>query len=238
MEAFLNIARWLHIISGFTALLVFWIPIVTKKGRKLHIRSGWVFVMAMTSVAITAFFMGVYRLTWDAGSDPDAIPFSWFLLFIAILSGATASYGIRVLRFKRRTASHRQLIDLLFPTLLVIYSISISIYGWMIDFTLLKYFPVVGLFLGCTQLQYWLSKPKRKSHWVVEHIVGMLSCSIATVTAFTVFGAPRWLQVEVVSLIVWFLPTIIFVPLIIGFSTYYAKKFDGKIKVVKAERRL
>lgn len=219
-------------------MLVFWIPLVTKKGRKLHIRSGWVFVIAMTSVAITAFYMGVYRLAWDAGPDPDAIPFSWFLLFIAILSGATASYGIRVLRFKRRTTSHRQPIDLLFPTLLVASSIAISLYGWNIDFTLLKYFPIVGLFLGGIQLQYWLSKPKSKSHWVVEHIVGMLSCSIATVTAFTVFGAPRLLQVEAINLIVWFVPTIIFVPLIIGFSTYYSKKFDGKVNVGKVDRNI
>src|SRR5699024_10994937 len=114
--------------------------------------------------------------TWDAGSDPDAIPFSWFLIFIAILSGATAWYGVRVLRYKKRKAPNRQFINLFFPILLLGSGIAMSIYGWMIDFPLLAYFPIVGIFLGASQLQYWFSSPNRRSHWIVEHLVGMLSC--------------------------------------------------------------
>jgi uncharacterized membrane protein len=222
-----GLARWMHIIGGFVALLVLWIPLVTRKGRKWHRKSGWVFVVSMAAVSVTALFMGIYRIGWDAGTDPDAIPFSWFLIFISILSGGTAWYGIRVLRFKRRRTSHRSFVDLLFPALLLISSIGIMIYGWAIDFPLLQYFPIVGLFLGSTQLHYWISIPKVSSHWVVEHIVGMLSCSIATITAFTVFGAPRMLQIDSVNLFMWLLPTIIFVPLIIGLSIYYGRKYAG-----------
>lgn len=238
MDSFFHFARMVHIGSGFIALLVFLIPIVTKKGRKFHTRSGWIYVISMIAVSTTALYMGIYRLTWDAGPDPDAIPFSWFLIFISILSGATAWYGIRVLRYKKRTAPHRQPIDLLFPTLLLISGIAISSYGWIIAFPLLQYFPIVGLFLGATQLHYWLSSPKRKSHWIVEHIVGMLSCCIATVTAFTVFGAPKLLQVDSVSLIVWFVPTIVLVPLIIGFSTYYQRKMDGNKPMAQQTRQI
>ena len=227
MELIFDFARWLHIISGFLALLVFWIPIVTRKGKKVHRRSGWIYVVAMGCVSISALYMGVYRLAWDVAFEADGIPFSWFLIFIAILSGGAAWYGIRVLRYKNRTSPHRHTIDLLFPTLLLTSGIAITIYGWVIGFPLLQYFPIVGIFLGSIQLHYWLSSPKRKSHWIVEHIVGMLSCCIATVTAFTVFGAPRLLQVESVSLIMWLIPTIVFVPLIIGFSTFYTKKMGG-----------
>lgn len=225
MEYIFNIARWSHIIGGFVALLVFWIPIVTRKGRKLHRRSGWVFVISMASVSVTALYMGIYRIAWNSGTDPNAIPFSWFLISISILSGATAWYGVRVLRFKRRKTSHRYLIDLLFPVLLVTSSIGIMIYGWAIGFPLLQYFPIVGLFLGGTQLKYWISIPKASAHWIVEHIVGMLSCCIATITAFTVFGAPRLLQIDSVNLLMWFLPTIVFVPLIIVLTIYYGRKF-------------
>jgi uncharacterized membrane protein len=232
MQLFFDTVRWLHILSGFLALCVFWIPIVTKKGGRTHNRVGWVYVWAMASVSITALFMGIYRLTWDAGPDADAIPFSWFLIFIAILSSSTAWYGVRVLRHKRRKELHRKVIDLLFPTLLFVSGIGISVYGWIIGFPLLQYFPLLGLFLGGTQLLYWLTVPKNKSHWAVEHIVGMLSCCISTVTAFTVFGAPRLLQVEAVSLFVWFLPTLVIVPLIIGFSNVYKKKMDGRDKAV------
>ncbi|PAV29349.1 hypothetical protein CIL05_10770 [Virgibacillus profundi] len=90
---------------------------------------------------------------------------------------------------------------------------------------MLQYFPIVGVFLGGIQLHYWRSSPTRKSHWIVEHIIGMLSCCVATVTAFTVVGAPKLLQIDAVSLIVWVIPTIVFVPLIIGFTTYFTKKW-------------
>ncbi|HLR67612.1 MAG TPA: DUF2306 domain-containing protein [Virgibacillus sp.] len=228
MEGLFIFARLLHIVGGFLALFVFWLPIITRKGGKLHTQIGWIYVFAMASVSITALYMGVYRLTWEPGHDPDTTAFSWFLLFIAILSGATAWYGLRVLRYKKRKRSHRQAIDYIFPILLLTSGIAISIYGWIIHFPLLQYFPVVGIFLGATQLQYWLTSPKRKSHWIVEHIVGMLSCCIATITAFVVFGAPRLLGVDSVSLFIWFIPTIMIVPLIIGFTTYYAKKLNGK----------
>lgn len=225
MEPMFEIARWLHIVSGFLALIVLWLPMVTRKGRKLHRQTGWVFVISMTAIAVTAFYMGVYRIVWDAGTEPDSISFSWFLIFIAILSGATAWYGVRVLRFKRRETPHREPLDLFFSLLLLIASIGIIVYGWAIHFQLLQYFPIIGLFLGGSQLYYWLSKPKSMSHWVVEHIVGMLSCCIAVITAFIVFGAPRLLQVESVHLLLWFLPTIIFVPLIIVLTNYYGRKF-------------
>src|SRR5699024_11571001 len=100
-------------------------------------------------------------------------------------------YGVRVLRYKKRNELNRELSNLSFHILLLGSGIAIIIYGWTIDFPLLQYFPIVSIFLGAIQLQYWLSSPKRRSHWIVEHLVGMLSCCIATVTAFTVFGAPR-----------------------------------------------
>lgn len=46
------------------------------------------------------------------------------------------------------------------------------IYGWMIDFPLLTYFPLTGIFLGATQIQYWLSSPE------TDHI-GLLSILLA-----------------------------------------------------------
>ena len=227
MTVLFDLALWLHVIGGFTAILVLWVPILTRKGRKLHRQSGWLFVFSMATVSLTAIYMGVYRLLWTPGLEADVLSFSWFLIFIAILSGATVWYGLRVLRFKRRKESHRKAIDLLFPIALLVSSVGIMVYGWVVGIPLLQYFPIVGLFLGLTQLMYWWRVPTYRSHWVVEHIVGMLSCSIAAITAFVVFGAPRLLEIESVSLLIWFLPTIVFTPLIIIFTNYYGRKYAG-----------
>nr|WP_276531998.1 DUF2306 domain-containing protein [Brevibacillus invocatus] len=218
--------RWLHIVSGFLALCVFWIPIVTRKGGRTHHRVGWLYVIAMGIVSLTAFFMGMYRIAWDAGPDPDAIPYSWFLLFVAVLSSATAWYGIRVLYHKKRQVVHRKWSDLLFPLILFGSGIGVSLYGLVIERALLQFFPLLGIFLGGTQLLYWLTVPVKKSHWVVEHIVGMMSCCISTLTAFLVFGIPRLLQVEAASLWIWLLPTVVLLPLIFAFTNTYKRKLD------------
>lgn len=226
MQLLFDCFRWLHIIAGFAAILIFWLPIVTRKGGKVHTRSGWIYVYAMVAVSVSALYMAVYRIGFDPESTEDSIAFAWFLVFIALLSSACAWYGIRVLKYKRRKGKHRAAMDLVFPLLLLISGLGISIYGFVIDFALLKYFPLLGIFLGSTQLLYWRRSPQIKMHWIIEHIIGMLSCCIATITAFTVFGAPRLLELESVSLMVWFLPTVLIVPLIIGFTSYYKRKYN------------
>lgn len=225
--AIFDFVRILHVIGGFVALFTFWIPIVTKKGGKIHIFSGWIYVAAMSLVSISAFHMGIYRI-FDPNSTSEVFSFSLFLILISILSGSTAYYGLRVLRNKKRVDIHRNIWDLSFPLLLLISSICISIYGFIIDFPLLSWFPLLGIFLSATQLQYWLQKPKKKMHWWFEHISGMLGCSIATITAFTVFGAPRLLNIDSVSIFLWFLPTILLTPVIVGFIIYYDRKFNPR----------
>ncbi|WP_191566280.1 DUF2306 domain-containing protein [Metabacillus idriensis] len=224
---FFQLFKILHIIGGFIALFVFWIPIVTKKGGKAHRVSGWVYTSGMIVVAISAFYMGAYRIFFDQNANAELISFSWFLIFIAILSSAAAYYGIRVLRFNNRKDRHRNVLDLFYPLLLLSSGIGICIYGTVNDAPLLTWFPLVGIFLGISQLSYWLQKPKHKMHWWFEHFSGMLACCISTITAFMVFGAPRLLGIESVSILLWFLPTIVITPIIIGLSIYYRKKFKG-----------
>lgn len=223
-----DIFRMLHIISGFIALFVFWIPIVTKKGWKLHRLVGWIYVWAMALVSISAFYMGVYRVFFDSSANLELISFSWFLIFISILSAATAWYGIRVLRFKQRKERHRHPLDLFVSFLLVGSGIGISFYGLSIGSSLISFFPLLGILVGSLQLFYWLRKPKGRMHWYYEHYSGMIPCCIATVTAFTVFGAPRLLNLETSNLLLWFLPTILLVPVLIGFHIYYDKKFSNQ----------
>jgi uncharacterized membrane protein len=218
----------LHIFAGFLALVIFWIPIVTRKGGKAHNRVGWIYVYAMSIVSVSAFYMGVYRIFFDAHAEVSRISFSWFLIFIAILSGASAWYGIRVLVFKKRTGIHRNFIDLFFSLLLLISGVGIGIYGMSIGSPLITYFPLLGLLLGFIQLNYWLRPPVKRMHWYFEHFGGMIACCISTVTAFTVFGAPRLLNITSSNLLLWLLPTFVLVPVLIGFQIYYQRKFNNR----------
>src|SRR5690625_857342 len=223
MDVLFIILRVLHIIGGFVALFVFWIPLVTKKGGKIHKQIGWIFVWAMGIVSISALYMGVYRVLFDVHADAERISFSLFLIFIAVLSGATAWYGLRVLRFKLRKAIHWHFIDLFVSLLLFLSGLAIGLYGFVIKSPLISYFPLLGLFLGVIQLIYWLRKPMERMHWLYEHLSGMIACSISTVTAFTVFGAPRLMGIQTNHLFLWLMPTMILVPFIIGYQLYYKK---------------
>jgi uncharacterized membrane protein len=127
--------------------------VVTKKGGTLHVRSGWVYVIGMVIVAITAVYMAIYRII-DPTTSPVLVSFSLFLLYISILSSSTAYYGIRVLRFKTRKERHTHVGDLGFLMLLLISSIGMSIYGYIKDFPLLTRFPLLGVFLSTVQLRY------------------------------------------------------------------------------------
>lgn len=159
--------------------------------------------------------MGIYRIGFDASRNAAEKSFAFFLLFIAVLSASTAWNGIRVLRFKRRTRRRSLLsLDTGISLILVFSSIITMVIGWVNQFPLLQYFPVIGLFLGYGQLNYWLTPPQTKMHWYFEHFGNLIGCSIATITAFTVFGAPRLLNISSISIFLWFLPTIVLTPLI------------------------
>lgn len=218
-----------HITAGFLALGVFWVPLVTKKGGRAHRRAGWVFVFAMMTVAFTAFHLSFYRLFISAGRTPGEDAFSYFLLFIAVLSIATAWHGMRVLRFKKRKAVHRHPVDIGISFLLLGSGLAACLYGFVQGIALITYFPLIGVVLGSLQLYYWLRPPAERMHWIYEHLGSMIGCSIATITAFTVFGAPQLLNMEEVSLFIWILPTFLLLPLIIGFSRHYQRKFNPPV---------
>ncbi|WP_062512935.1 hypothetical protein [Halobacillus sp. KGW1] len=212
---------FLHIAAGFSALLLLWIPLFTKKGGKVHNRFGWLFVIAMTIVSVSAASLAIIRIFFQPDTSPERMAFSTFLLFISLLSATTAYYGIRVLRFKKKEAVHRHPLDLAASFSLLFGAVCCMTYGFAIGNGLISYFPIIGLFLGGSQLAYWLRPMRHKRSWIIEHLVGMLSCSISTITAFTVFGAPRLLNLDQGNFLLWLLPTMIFTPLIAYFTRKY-----------------
>uniref|UniRef100_UPI003D1CE45C hypothetical protein n=1 Tax=Kroppenstedtia sanguinis TaxID=1380684 RepID=UPI003D1CE45C len=75
--------------------------------------------------------------------------------------------------------------------MLTLSGVGISLYGNTLDSPLLTWFPLIGILLGISQLYYWLRPPAERIHWKIQHLTGLISCGIGTITAFVVFGAPR-----------------------------------------------
>jgi uncharacterized membrane protein len=218
---------YLHIAGGTAALLSMLVPMLTKKGGLTHRRAGWVFVVGMTVVSVTAFLLAGAR--WLTDPTPRGRESGAFLFFVAILTVTSVSAGVRVLRAKARTAAHRHPWDLGLPALLTASSIAAAVYGLATGNHLFTAFSIIGFLGGAGQLVYWLTPPSHPMHWWFEHMGSMLGSCIAATTAFLVVNANR-LEFDTFALVVWLTPTVIGVPTIAIWTRYYRRKFAPSVR--------
>jgi len=230
----LKMILYLHIAGGSAALLSMFIPMVTRKGGPTHRRSGWVFVAGMTIVSITALALSVARYLFDP--RPEAKAFALFLFYIAILTGAGVSSGIRALRTKDRTVARSYAWDIGLAALLTLTALAMAAYGIRSGKALFVGFSAIGLVNGAQGLKYWLRPPAHRMHWWFEHMSSMLGSCIAATTAFLVVNAPQ-AGLSRLSLIAWFAPAVIGAPAIAIWTAYYKRRFASSA-MPKAQRTM
>jgi hypothetical protein len=218
----LKMILYLHIAGGSAALLSMIIPMLTRKGGLSHRRSGWVFVGGMTIVSTTALALSVARYLFDP--RPEAKAFALFLFYIAVLTGAGVSSGIRALRTKDRTVARSHAWDIGLAALLTLTALAMAAYGIRSGKALFVGFSVIGLVNGAQGLKYWLRPPTHRMHWWFQHMSSMLGSCIAATTAFLVVNAPQ-AGLSRTSLIVWFTPALIGAPAIAIWTAYYKRRF-------------
>lgn len=217
----------LHIVGGSVALAAMVVPMLARKGGALHRRAGWVFVAGMTVVSITAFVLAGARLLFDPSLQGRTA--GAFLFYVSILTASGVSTGMRVLRVKHRTAAHRHPWDLGLPSVLLLSSVAMAVWGLTGGRTLFTAFSVIGFLTGGSQLAYWVRVPTHPMHWWFEHMGAMLGSCIAATTAFLVVNADR-LGLETFGLIAWLTPSILGAPAIALWSAYYRRKFAPSVR--------
>ena len=222
MSPMLKMILYLHIAGGSAALLSMFIPMLTRKGGLTHRRSGWVFVGGMAIVSVTALALSASRYFFDP--RPEAKSFALFLFYIAILTGAGVSSGVRVLRAKDRASAHTYPWDIGIAALLTLTAIAMAAYGVVTGKILFSAFSVIGLVNGGQGLAYWLRPPAHRMHWWFQHMSSMLGSCIAATTAFLVVNAPQ-AGLSRASLIVWFTPALVGAPAIAIWTAYYRRRF-------------
>lgn len=229
-EIIQNPIRWLflfHVICGAIALGVFIIPLLVKKGGKLHVRVGWLYTFAMVSVGLTAFVITPWRAFFDEARTNSTIGFSVFLFFISAFTLSSLWNGLRVLMFKKRHEPNKQLAQIAPPVVLLILGFATQALGYYLQNTLLIIFPFISHMSTVNQLRYWLSSPKEKMHWWYFHMNGMFTACIATITAFLVTALPRIFpeNVWVHSPILWVAPGVILGAVLGKWTASYKTQF-------------
>jgi len=223
----INLLLTIHIAGGTAALVSMIVPMITRKGGAVHRRSGWVFVVGMTIVSVTALALSAARVLTDP--TPGGRAAGLFLFFVAILTAAGVSAGVRVLRVKTRTVAHRGAWDLSLAVALTAASLGMAGYGVVTGTPLFIAFSIIGLLNGVGQLHYWLRPPTHPMHWWFEHMGQMLGSCIAATTAFLVVNANR-LGADTFSILVWLAPAAIGGPGIMIWRAYYRRKFAGSLR--------
>src|SRR5216684_4076119 len=244
MASLFQSLRWVHIAAGSIALILFWIPAIAPKGGRTHIRAGWVYVVCMSVVVVTAFAMSGLAFSITVAVRQIARPLSpaelsdflrvqrVFATFLSYLAGVTLAsgwQGIWAIETRREPKAMRTLFSLALNVVVVLAGLTVLALG-------IKYRsgPLIGLspigpLIGAGNLRYLLRGPQSRMHWWYEHLGSMIGTGIAGYTAFMVFGGARLLPSVARSqlyTLFWVLPTLIGVPAIFVTVAYYQRKFN------------
>jgi len=222
MALIFRIVLVLHISAGAAALLVFWIPLVARKGGRTHRRAGWVYVTAAAIVAVTGM-ASAGRLVIQ-----NPRPHSWragiFLVYVGLFAAESALLGVRALRQRTRSGAGQNAIDLGPSLLLVAGGIALVVFGVSQARLLFVLFAALGVGQGGIHLRSWLRHRKNRRDRLLAHMSAMGTSCITTLTAFIVVNAPR-LGMRTCDPRLWAVPI---VALGLGLSLvrrHYAKRF-------------
>jgi hypothetical protein len=210
MALLFRILFGIHILAGAVALLVFWIPLVTKKGGRAHRAFGWVYVAAAGTVAVTGIG-GAIRLVVEgsgAGPHPGRAWVGIFLVYVGVFAAESALLGVRALRPRARRTSLGPPVDLIPPLILVAGGVLLAALGIAQERLLVVLFAALGVAQGVAHLRAWRTPSSSREGRVFAHLGAMGTSCITTLTAFVVVNAPR-LGMRRFDPSVWFVPIVL-----------------------------
>lgn len=203
-----------HIIFGFVALAGGLVAMMAKKGLKAHKLSGKIFFVSMLIVALSAIGISLIK-------DIQ------FMLHIGIFTLFMDYFGYKAVSKRANRVG-------IFDVAVLVLSVVNAVVMLITLNVILVVFAVISLFLGVqeTLIELKLKQQKKinRKQQLAHHLGMMIGAYIATVTAFLVVNikgnVPYW--------IVWFLPTVLFVPVIVYWNIKLNAKRVGKVLLLFA----
>ncbi|WP_088329895.1 hypothetical protein [Lacimicrobium sp. SS2-24] len=241
-----NVLLMFHIAVGSAALLLFWVPALTKKGSMDHNKFGRYYANVMYLVAASGFIMSVITLMAPLaihGSDvrPEDAQyasarirqFAFFLLYLSWLVLTSIRHGVLVLKCKNDRGPLLKFSHLSLLLVLFVGGIGLFIQGVYGNRVLDMIFAALGMFIAAGMLHYVFRNQLKPRQWWVEHLGAMIGSGIGAYTAFFAFGARAVLADSgYIQLIAWVAPGVIGSIVIAIQSRKYTIKFTQS-KVAK-----
>lgn len=196
-----------HILFGSAALILFWMPALTPKGSLDHIRFGRYYANVMYGVALSGALMSLLVLSDPLSIHGQHTPahqaqqaasqirgFSWFLLYLSLLTLTSVRHGILVLKCKQNRQLLRQPKHLLLTSGLVLGGGALLLLGLQANKVLHIIFALLGMILGGQMLHYSFRHQLTPRQWWIEHLGAMIGSGIGAYTAFFAFGGRQLLS--------------------------------------------
>lgn len=221
-----EVVRQIHVPVALSAILAFWIAVLSKKGAKVHIGAGRWFAYGMMVTAST----GVYLASLQLG-DPRTRVNAIFLIYLATITFVPPLHGVAVIRTRKkpeRLATPLYRAVLLIPFLGSLAAIGWGLFGGRGVQPLLLAMAPVGIALSLGALSYTRNPKSTRMRWWYEHMIAMLAGGIAAHTAGAVFVISGMLEIRLPGawqMVPWILPTIIGVPAIILWTRKWQSHF-------------
>lgn len=217
----------LHASAGGVGLVTMLVPLLARKGGRLHRRAGWVFTVAMGIVAITGVAIALLWLVAplevkppERALDPDAQAryaaalgaAGWFFLLVAVLVGSAAWNGVVATRQRRGAIAWGNPIDLGFAWVTAGLGAVLLVMGVAKGQPLFMGFGGLGLVTGASDLRFFRHGTHEPGAWLRRHLQAMLGGATAATTAFTVQVVGRMLDdagFGEAMLVAWMLPVVL-----------------------------
>lgn len=222
----------IHIIAGFSSLIIFWIPAFTKKGGINHNKVGKIYMWLMWIVVITAAILSIKN--FYIGATNAAL----FLGFLSVLTANPLWKGVAILNQKKGLLPSFQKQELAFEMIVFTFGLFLLGYGIYLggEGVLMIIFGLLGI-SGVGKIIKGFKNPPTKVDWFMEHMKNMIITGIAAYTAFFAFGG-RTLLGNIFTgywmVIPWVAPTFIGIFAMRYLEKYYLEKRGRKVKTVSA----
>lgn len=248
-------AFYLHVTFGACALLLFWVPVFTRKGNVDHKRFGRIFTSAMYVVSVSGATMAtldlISPLAMHAASVNPADPTApvaasqirasaMFLLSLSVLVFTSTRQGWLAIVHKADRQPLRHPLQLGLCVLLILVGVGLLVTGIVFDSILFMVFAVLEIASGLGRLRYNLKAELDTREWWIEHLNGLIGSGIGAYTAFFVFGGSRLLSgllgnaFDDASVFLWIAPGVIGSIAITVLSRKYRARFNGNWAMKRA----
>ncbi len=213
-----------HVATGAIGLVLFWIPVVGRKGGAAHRKAGFAFSYLMYVTASMAVGMSITTLLAPVATHPHLVDrdpewirsiFGWLMVYLAILTVSLVRHGLQAVANRRDHAANRARGDVALQLLVVLAAAHTAWRGWRVDLPLLMGMSVVGFASAGTNLWFMFRAAPPRYQYQVEHFKALVGAGISVYTAFLAFGFVRLMPSQALNPRMWAIPLVVGLSIII-----------------------